>query len=208
MKTRIVHTKIWDDNWFQDLSRATQFVFLYLITCESINICGAFEMPDRKIIYHTGVNSAELEKAKDELAGKVLFYDGWVLIENVDKYNSFNGPKNEVAREKEISYLPEKLQKYIRGIDTSIDTSIYTTHNHNHNHNHNTNHNQKREKKYSKISDLTEDHMQEIADHYGVALNYVRKLKAEMELYCESKGKTYKNYSAALQSWIRRKMQE
>lgn len=149
MKTRIVHTKIWDDEWFQELSNEAQKLFIYLITCQDISICGAFELPDRKIVYHTKI--AELQKAKEELSGKVFFHEGWVVIYNVDKYNSYKGEKNDKARERELFLVPEVVSKeYLRGMHTSIDTSIYTTLNHNHNLNHNLNPNRNNTKEQKK----------------------------------------------------------
>ena len=78
MKARVVHTKIWDDNWFLSLSRSSRMLFIYLITNQSIGLSGIYELPDSKIIYQTGLNSTELEQGKIDLKERVGFYKGWV----------------------------------------------------------------------------------------------------------------------------------
>lgn len=210
MKTRIVHTKIWDDTWFQSLPRASSRLFLYIITCPDINICGGFELPDRKIMFHTGLNASELEQAKKDLSPKIIFYKDWVLVKNIDKFNSYKGSKNDVAREREIKFLPEKMRQYIRGIDTSIDTSIDTTLNLNHNQKSKSEiKNKKKEKNnFSNIDSLTDEFCKEVADGYNVSLRTVLELRDDLILYCRSKGKTYKDYRAALQTWLRKRKKE
>jgi hypothetical protein len=131
MKTRIIHTKIWEDNWFCGLSRASGWVYIYLLTCSQNNICGIFEIPDRVVLFNTRTTQSELEKAKEELKNKVVFYKGWVKIINTNKYNNYvTNSKLQIALEKEISLIPQEVVDYMNGYDTSMDTSIYTPNNH------------------------------------------------------------------------------
>jgi hypothetical protein len=85
-----------------------------------------YELTDREILFDTSIDTSKLPDIKKELAGKAFFFDNWVYVPNVDKYNSYrNSPKNEKAFIKEISYVPlTVLQHFID--DTSIDTSIDT----------------------------------------------------------------------------------
>lgn len=106
MKTRIVHTKIWTDQFFVELSRAGKLLFLYILTCPENNISGCFELPDRKMLFDTGLNNTELEQAKVELNTKVSFIHGWVVVHNSTKYQQYKGPKNEKARQKELELTP------------------------------------------------------------------------------------------------------
>lgn len=184
MKTRIVHTKIWNDQWFQSLSRSSSLIFLYLITCPDITISGVFELPDRKIMFDTNTTSSEVEQAKKDLSEKIIFYEGWIYVKNVDKFNSYKGPKNETAREKELTYAPKKLIGYIRGIDTSIDTSIDTTHNTNHN----TNHNQKseiRKKKNNFGDNYINDFNELFGGSYKLTTGRQTKLQARLKTFTE-----------------------
>ena len=129
MKTRVFHTRFWDDDDFtSSLSMEHKLLFIYLITNSKINICGIYELPLRKIAYDTGI--AE-DVIKDGFRifqenNKVRVKNGWVRVVNVDKFNNYKGQKNEVARDKETACIPDNVYEYLMGNDTSIDTSMYT----------------------------------------------------------------------------------
>lgn len=139
MQTRIIHTKVWDDEWFQGLSDDAQRLFIYLLTCQDVNQCGMFEITDRKLTYYIRFEGERLKKAKKELEPKVIFHNSWVYIKNINKFNKFRGDRNVSASLSELLKVPTDFIEYIRSIDTSMDTSIYTTLNHNLNHNTNLN---------------------------------------------------------------------
>lgn len=132
METRIIHTKFWKDDYISKLSHKEKLLFIYLLTNETINICGIYELPDKYICIDLELTQTELDSYKEKFKkdNKFDFSNGWVKIINVDKYNSFNGPKNEIARQNQLLRVPKELYT----IDTSINTSIDTTHNHNTNH--------------------------------------------------------------------------
>lgn len=201
MKTRIVHTKIWQDEWFCNLPRASRFVFIYLLTCPQNNICGKFEIPDRVIVFDTGITRDELEQAKKDLASRVAFYMGWVRLIHTNKYNNYvNNPKLEVALQREVELVPEEINRVLDEYDTSIDTSIYTPNNH------------KSEiinkKSYSDIGSINQELCNEVAKEYSVSVRAVTSLSEDLKLYCQSKGKKYANYKAALQNWVRRAIEQ
>jgi len=203
MKTRTFHTRFWSDEFVVSLDRTTRYIFNFLITNEKVSITGYYEMSDRDIKYFAQVDQSELDKAKEVLSknNKVLFYKGWIRLVNADKYNSYNGEKLQVARAKELSYVPKELIEGVGGIDTSIDTSIHTPNKHN------NKHKQERgmgeTKKYSSISDIEPEDIQHVAQMYGVREDYVAGKVEAIRLFCQSKGKTYKNYLATLQNWVR-----
>lgn len=131
VKTRILHTKIWSDEWFCSISRSSSWIFLYILQCPENNISGIFELPDRVILFNTRTTQKELEIAKKELVGRVVFYKGWVKILHSNKYNNYvTNPKMEIALEKEMKLIPEEIIDFLNGYDTSMDTSIYTPNNH------------------------------------------------------------------------------
>lgn len=128
MKTRIIHTKVWEDQWFSDLDSNSKLLWLYLLSNNKINISGIYEISDRKILFDTSISENLLEKIKKDLSPKAIFYKGWVRICHVDRYNKYrNSPLNEVAYKTEISYIPADVQAHF-GIETntSINTSIDT----------------------------------------------------------------------------------
>jgi hypothetical protein len=67
---------------------------------------------------------------------------------------------------------------------------------------------EKRTEQYSSIASLTDDVCESIASQYSVTSKVVINLREELKLYCQSKGKTYKDYRAALMNWLRRRMDE
>ena len=199
MKTRIIHTKIWKDNWFQSLSRSSSLIFIYLLTCESNNICGTFELPDRNIMFDVKVNAQELEQAKKDLSGKILFYESWIHIRNTERYNNYiTNEKLQVAYKKEMALIPSKVKESIKEYDTSIDTSMYTS----------TipliiiNHKSKTINNKSKI--INEEDLQEISDKYKVPISLVKLAKEEMDNWLQAKGKKYTDYKAGLRNWVLR----
>lgn len=58
-------------------------------------------------------------------------------------------------------------------------------------------------KKFSKLTELTQSTINEVAQQYGVSPSAVEICRQNLELYCQSKGKTYKNYKAALMNFVR-----
>ena len=108
MKTRIVWTKIWEDEWFCKLDDPTQKLFLYLITNQRINLCGCYEISDRVISFDTRIK--DLTRAKSDLKPKALFFEGWVYLPNAVGYSGYVGESNERARDKEIALIPLKVK--------------------------------------------------------------------------------------------------
>lgn len=132
MKTRIIHTRFWRDEYVSRLTLKEKILFLYLLTNEQVSICGIYELPDKYIITDLDLSQKELEEAKIKFQadGKIAFLDGWVMVRNVDKYNSYTGEKLDKARERELQLVPKELLDYQWGIDTRIHTSIDTPNNH------------------------------------------------------------------------------
>lgn len=126
MKTRIIHTKVWRDEWFVSLSSEAKLLWLYLLTNDKINISGIYELTDREILFDTSINISDTS-IKDELKPKVIFAKGWVRIVNVEKYNKYlNSPKNVTACIRELDYIPDNIKA---DLDIPLDTSIDTLRN-------------------------------------------------------------------------------
>lgn len=126
MKTRIIYTKIWKDDWFLELTDDAQRLFMFLLTCEDINLCGVFEMSDREIKTRTRLEGESLKKAKSDLEGKVVFHNGWVRIVNNSKYYCYSGNLNDKARVSELNRIPRDTLSilYPYSIDTPINHKL------------------------------------------------------------------------------------
>ena len=203
MKTRIIQTRFWDDELNDQIDIYGQHLYIYLLTCKHINICGYFQMRESLIKLETKLTDNQFKSAKQQLAvlKKVFFKDGWVWIINARKNNNYeNSDDNKIACKKEIERIPSEIKKYFDStVDSTVDSmpTVPIIH--------------KPEiinNKYKTIQDLNKDILREIADEKHFPLSVVEDYKEDLELYCESKGKQYKNYKAALINWLNRAFRE
>jgi hypothetical protein len=119
MKTRIIHTKIWEDSFFSELSTDEKLIFIYLLTNERINIIHCYECTDRQIMFDTGIDAATLAHAKEKFAeqDKILFKDNYVFLKNAHKYEEFTGDKNELAKEKLTKQLNTTIKQWFISVN-------------------------------------------------------------------------------------------
>ena len=215
MKTRIIHTKFWDDDFVLGLDKDSRLLFQYLLTCPFINISGIFEVPVPVIKLHTGLTDLEIQTAKDILQanGKIYFFHSWVKVVNVDRFNSYkNSPKNQTAYEKELEVVPNEVIVAFMGMDTSMDTSIDTP----------INHKSKIKKGESEgesegeygltwlrefIARRDDAEALKIGGKYTKNPYKVFEMTEKVVLYVEAKGRKYKNYKAVIQQWLNNDLQ-
>lgn len=207
MKARVIHTRIWSDSWFVGLSRASKIVFLYLISNESIGLTGIYECPDFKISSHTGVNTSELEECKKELQGKISFYKGWVKIVNTDKYQTFKGLKNEVAKEKELNLIPPDVRDtlsipYRYPIDSL--SNQYSVINNKYLVKEEAKEKQSKSSSINYLEDIPREDMSEFLSRFAVTEQEIKSKAEDLVNYCKSKGKSYKDYKAFLLNALKR----
>lgn len=197
MKTRIIHTRFWQDQYISTLTKKEKLVFIYFLTNERVNICGIYEIPDKYISMDLDISIKELQpiKQKFQKDQRFIFYNGWVKIPKVEKYNSFLGEKNLIAKDRELALVPSNLIGDIYPLDTSIDTSIDTTLNHNHNQLSIIN---------NKIEDIKEEDILSISADYKVPESFVRSKIDDIKNYTASTGKKYKDYVATLRNWVKK----
>ena len=195
MKTRILHTRFWQDQYISILSKVEKLVFVYLLTNERVNICGIYELPDKYICMDLDISTKELQSVKQKFQKdqRFIFHNGWVKIPKVEKYNSFLGEKNLIAKEREMALVPSDLIGNTYPIDTSIDTSIDTTLNHN-----------QLSVINNKIEDIKEEDISNISREYQVPEAFVRSKIDDIKNYTASTGKKYKDYVATLRNWVKR----
>lgn len=208
MKTRIIHTKIYTDPYLLSLTSKERFLFIFLITNENIGMTPYYEISSQIISLCGGLTFKELETIKKKFTTdkKFKFYKNWVFVANYDKYQSYKGEKNEKAYDKELNDIPEDVIKYcIDSVSIQYVSKKHTA---------NKSINNKEEiinNKYKNINinnkgqidELKENDLQEIADTYKVPLAFVLSKLDDMKNYCAAKGKTYKDYKAALRNWVK-----
>lgn len=218
MKTRIIHTKFWQDDYIGGLTIAQKLFFNYLLTNPHAGLCEMYELSDRLIVFETGISSKEIEiaKKKFEKDGRFVFYQGWVKVLNYEKYKPYFGEKNEVARQKECALVPKKILDYFNKLTDTLSIE-YRSHI-------DTTSNQQSVisnkqlvyslesgenlslKKYSKIGDLTQKDFQEISEQYRVPMDFVMSKFEDLENWhlMRPAKNHYANYRRALIDWIKR----
>ena len=89
---RQIHTKIWTDGWFLDLSAKDKLLFIYLFSNKRACLIGLYDIPLKVIEFETDLTRQEIEEgiARFEEAGKVAYQDGWIWIPNLMRYNAKN----------------------------------------------------------------------------------------------------------------------
>lgn len=129
MRTRMIHTKVWKDEYFGELNRVEKLLFIYLLTNDKANICGIYELSDREIKFDLDITEPELQEAKAHFQrdGKFVFHNSWVRVINYEKYNPYTGSKNESAKESELKLCPIQLLEYpIDRVSTILDSPTNT----------------------------------------------------------------------------------
>lgn len=122
MKTRIIHTRFWEDEKVAGFSREAKLLFIYLFTNSRMNMIGIYELADRIISFETGLNKEELIKAKEELqeAQRMVFYKNWIYVVNAIKYCDFKGPTHQAPKAKEINNIPKEIREFYETIGCEI----------------------------------------------------------------------------------------
>lgn len=128
------------------------------------------------------------------------------LVENhqkVTKQVTKNGTIISIFNYDEIVKLDQVNVQQVTKKRPSSDQVVTT------NKNEKNSKNEKSEKKHAlkNFDALTNEACEEIAVHYNVNNRAVVGLREELELYCQSTGKSYKDYRAALMNWVRRALE-
>jgi len=129
MRTRIIQTKFWSDEYVAKLTVSQRLFFLYCLTNQYVNLIWFYECSDRIIRFETGIDDATLQEAKLKFQKdkKILFLNDYIFLVNASKYENFTGQKNEVAAQKLWDLIPESVKVLKDSIlDTPIDTPIDT----------------------------------------------------------------------------------
>lgn len=128
---RQIHTRIWKDNWFCDLSDAGKLLFIYLFSNERASVSGIYELPLKYIVFETGIPKADVESLLKEFenAGKVKYENGIIWVVNLRKYNESASPKVITRLNKDIAAIPDSniLRIYCQHYQIQYPYSMDTT---------------------------------------------------------------------------------
>lgn len=210
MKTRLLYTKIHEDDYFRSLSDREQNFFIFLLTNEKVNLCGMYHCPDWYILSMKPTwnqKSLDIMKQKFTQNGKFIFLNGWIRIVNYGKYNTFTGKLNEKACNRELLMVPEELKEY--PIDTLYIPYLdyeNSPSNINNNINQTTSKPEKSEKKKptsSKATPLTEEDLQSLAEELKLPYKKIAYLYQKVLNYEPNrKSGPYRDYKAAVRTFL------
>jgi hypothetical protein len=199
----MIDSRIYNDSWFFSLSNEAKLLFVFLITNKDCNLIGCYEMPLQLILPHFKATEAKIMQLFKELADRVAYIDGWVVVKNYGKYNPMRNPNIDKSKEKQLRELPEKIRegyetltkglgkglvtlaKPFRETESETETEIG-----------------KRES--TRERKPNEEDMRQIANDYQVPMSFVLSKWEDVETYCRSTGKKYKDYVATLRNWVKK----
>jgi hypothetical protein len=127
MQTRILHTEIWQDDFFSELNPQEKLLFIYFLTNERVNIIHLYQCSVARVHADTGINTPIIVEAqrKFEKQGKIFFFENYIYLKNASKYENYTGMLNDRAKLKLFARLSQSvLDWYNKLSDTPIHTPI------------------------------------------------------------------------------------
>lgn len=117
MKTRILHTKFYQDSYILNLPAKERWLFIYLITNERVEKTGAYELPLPIAQLETGLTEGEILKGieKFQTSNKIYYVDNYIVIKNILRYQNYSkgSAKQVESFEKEFENLPTSVKAVI-----------------------------------------------------------------------------------------------
>lgn len=109
-KSRVINTRFWSDGFVRTkLNPLDRYVFLYFLTNERTNICGAYELPLEIVASETGIERETLLKMMPRFEGKIYYEGDWVVMPNFIKHQTLN-PSVLAGIKREYNILPKVVK--------------------------------------------------------------------------------------------------
>lgn len=188
-RQRSVSTSLWSKSErFGDSSPMDRYLFLYLITNHDTELCGAYEQSIRDIAHFTRLSPKRVCAgfASLEKQGLAKYIDGWVVIPKYMENAKVDNPNVRKGIERSMSLLPEEIRKALEGfesvtpvfadLDLNLDSNLDL------------------EEKNPRYDNLVEKYGKSVVD------DYIERVKD----WAKSKGKRYKDYTAAAANWMKK----
>jgi hypothetical protein len=118
-KQRMVNTRFWTDGYILRLTKEEKLIFIYLLTNQRSELCGAYELPLDVVSFETGVDKESVSKALKSFArdSKVILDGDWVYLVNFAKHQSVN-PNVQKGIDRSLADLPHTLAKKIKAFES------------------------------------------------------------------------------------------
>lgn len=121
----MILTSIWKKSKkFRGCNPTERYLFLYLLTNDELEMCGAYEHELMDIVHFTGLDEPQVKLAFDGLKdwGLVTYKDGWVVIHNYMKNQNMGNIKVRTGVENSLASLPDDIRSLIDESSSDIDT--------------------------------------------------------------------------------------
>lgn len=111
---RQIHTSIWDDDWFCNLSSDEKVVFIWLFSNRRATVSGIYKYTGFICGRETGLpeNIVSSAIAKFCECGKIMVEEDWVWVKNLRKYNDSKSPNAYRAIMHDVNLLPDNGMKH------------------------------------------------------------------------------------------------
>ena len=111
---RSINTKIWADEWFENLTAVNKLIWLYLLTNQQTNMLGVYEISIRKIAFETRLTEDQVREAflLFEEGKKAFYYRNFVILSNWLKNQALNS-NMKIAALQTYDRLPNDLKAKI-----------------------------------------------------------------------------------------------
>lgn len=111
---RQIHTSIWDDDWFCNLSSDEKVVFIWLFSNRRATVSGLYKYTNFICGRETGLPESAVTNAIKYFCdcGKIMVEDDWVWVKNLRKYNDSKSPNAYRAIMHDVNMLPDNGMKH------------------------------------------------------------------------------------------------
>ncbi len=106
---RQIHTSIWDDDWFCNLSSDEKVVFIWLFSNRRATVSGLYKFTEFICGRETGLTAGAVTNAVKYFidCGKIMVFEDWVWVKNLRRYNDSKSPNAWRAIMSDLNKLPD-----------------------------------------------------------------------------------------------------
>ena len=106
---RQIHTTIWKDDWFIELSSQDKLLFIYLFSNDNSNLVGLYKISKRVIANETGIDQEYISQAlaRFEADKRIVFRDSIIWIVHMWRYHNNASPKVQARIKNDLELIPD-----------------------------------------------------------------------------------------------------
>lgn len=126
---RQIHTRIWKDDWFNDLTPEQKVLFIYLFSNEASSFTGLYPLSMRVMSFESGLDYGIITEVLNQFEQdhKVFYRDGVIWVVKMWQYHKTSSNTVKIRFEKDLEQIHDCPLKraYLHYIDTGeidIDT--------------------------------------------------------------------------------------